>query len=160
MLFFLFLCCSFKIVLAQIPSVDTKALIIFNEKPYKDGMNKINPNDIEDINIVTPKDGLRIYGEAGRYGVILIITKQFMIDAFERRLARVSKEYRHYWSMHPQGENITYVLNGDTINRNLLGAAIILYPVTLGNFGKVDVRSPKTGDTTIKKIIVSITTNK
>lgn len=40
------------------------------------GLNYINPNDIESINVLKDIDATAIYGSAGAYGVILITTKK------------------------------------------------------------------------------------
>lgn len=45
------------------------------------GLNYINPNDIESINVLKDVDATAIYGSAGAYGVIIITTKKAKADS-------------------------------------------------------------------------------
>ena len=59
-----------------------QALIVVNGLKFlpKDTLNaleSINPNDIKSINVLKGEEALTLYGEEGKYGVILVTTKSF-----------------------------------------------------------------------------------
>ncbi|WP_179021878.1 SusC/RagA family TonB-linked outer membrane protein [Winogradskyella forsetii] len=56
-------------------SADNNPLIVLNGIPFAGGINDINPNDIESLEILKDASATAIYGSRGANGVILITTK-------------------------------------------------------------------------------------
>ena len=56
-------------------SADNNPLIVLNNIPFSGGLNDINPNDIESLEILKDASATAIYGSRGANGVILITTK-------------------------------------------------------------------------------------
>lgn len=56
-------------------SADNNPLIVLNGIPFSGGLNDINPNDIESLDILKDASATAIYGSRGANGVILITTK-------------------------------------------------------------------------------------
>lgn len=53
--------------------------IVDGKKISKEEANKINPNDIETINVLKDKAAVAVYGEDGKNGVIVITTKKNVV---------------------------------------------------------------------------------
>jgi TonB-dependent SusC/RagA subfamily outer membrane receptor len=51
-----------------------EALILLNGKPYTSGINSIDPNTIESVNVIKGQGATAVYGEAGENGVIFVTT--------------------------------------------------------------------------------------
>ncbi len=56
-------------------SANNDPLIVLNGIPFSGGLNDINPNDIESVDILKDASATAIYGSRGANGVILITTK-------------------------------------------------------------------------------------
>jgi TonB-linked SusC/RagA family outer membrane protein len=56
-------------------SADNNPLVVLNGIPFSGGLNDINPNDIESLDILKDASATAIYGSRGANGVILITTK-------------------------------------------------------------------------------------
>ena len=56
-------------------SADNNPLIVLNGIPFAGGINDINPNDIESLEILKDASATAIYGSRGANGVILITTR-------------------------------------------------------------------------------------
>lgn len=79
----------------------------------KFGINSLNPNDIESIQILKDASSAAIYGSRGSNGVVLITTKRgtsgkptislesfFGIQSFSKRISMLNKnQYRQYYNM-------------------------------------------------------------
>ena len=59
------------------PSKDkiSEALILVNGEEYTSGLNSIDPNQIESVNVLKGQAASDAYGRAGKNGVIIIKTK-------------------------------------------------------------------------------------
>jgi hypothetical protein len=55
---------------------DKKPLILVDgKKVANDQINKIDPNDIEDLKVIRGKEATKLYGEEAKNGVIIVTTK-------------------------------------------------------------------------------------
>jgi bla regulator protein BlaR1 len=52
--------------------LDSKVLVIVNGKACSTGLNLIDPKKIESVTVLKDQEALKIYGEAGKKGVILV----------------------------------------------------------------------------------------
>ncbi len=57
-------------------SPDNVLYILNGKESEKVVIDKINPNDIQDVRVIKNSDALKVYGEKGKNGVIIINTKQ------------------------------------------------------------------------------------
>jgi len=54
-------------------------------------MEYINPDDIESVTVWKDKKAMKLYGEKGKFGVIIITTKNIS----KRKLIKIYKEFKH-----------------------------------------------------------------
>ncbi len=67
--------------------------ILVDGVPYgAEGLNSLNPNDIEDVTVLKDAASAAIYGSKGAYGVILINTKRGMLGS------KTTVEYASNWA--------------------------------------------------------------
>lgn len=68
-----------------------KPLILVNNTILKyEAMEYLNPNDIESVTVHKDEKAIELYGEKGKYGVILITTKNIS----KRKLRKMYKEFK------------------------------------------------------------------
>jgi TonB family protein len=58
------------------PGNEKSPLFILDGKPMNQAVNEIGPNDIESISVLKDASGIALYGDKGKNGVILIVTKK------------------------------------------------------------------------------------
>lgn len=124
----LFCTCLTHVALAQKSTVNAKPLIIVNDAPYHKDITKLNPNIIQKLSIVKPEYAIEKYGQAGKNGAMVIITKLYMVTELKRRISIFSKEYKDYIASNPD-HNITYVLNGEVMKGDSRSVGIVLYDI-------------------------------
>ena len=95
------------------------------------GMNGLNPNDIETIDILKDASSLAIYGQKGSNGVILITTKKgkkgalnvsfnnyFGVKTIQKKV-KMADSYRFaYYNNTARGSSSFYKLEGQPVNTN------------------------------------------
>jgi TonB-dependent SusC/RagA subfamily outer membrane receptor len=62
----------------------SKALVVVDGVKIKGGIDVINPNDIERVDVLKSPSATAIYGEAGKNGVILVTTRQGLAERLRR----------------------------------------------------------------------------
>ncbi|MDB5122598.1 MAG: SusC/RagA family TonB-linked outer membrane protein [Mucilaginibacter sp.] len=123
-------------------------------------LNNINPNDILSISVLKDAAANARYGSKAANGVIIIITKLYAKEQYQKQFSTFSKKYKRYLEGHQNNDkDILYILNGVPVNEKERDEATRrLYGILFKQIKKVDysdnfVEGMKNGAT------VFITTN-
>jgi hypothetical protein len=90
-------------------------LVIDNKKFYTESYDKLfpEPAEILNINVLKGKNAIEKYGKKGNKGVIVIMTKTYAVQLYQKKFSPFSKKYQDYLKDHQNNdESISYVLNG------------------------------------------------
>lgn len=69
-----------------------KPLIVVNDSILKyEVVEHLNPNDIESVTVWKDEKAMELYGEKGKFGVIIIKTKNIL----KEKLIKIYKEFKH-----------------------------------------------------------------
>jgi TonB-dependent SusC/RagA subfamily outer membrane receptor len=104
--------------------VDSEVLVIVNGKVCNTGLNLINPKRIESVTVLKDQAALKIYGEAGEKGVILVTLTNEKQNSESEALVIVNGEvwYTGFNSIDPRRVESLAVLK-DQAAFNLYGEA-------------------------------------
>ncbi|MDT3404835.1 TonB-dependent receptor plug domain-containing protein [Mucilaginibacter terrae] len=117
LLLFLLFSCFVVLVKAQVNTGNQPLVVVDGVAMdvQSDILAKINPNDIESIEVLKDASATAIYGSRGANGVILINTKTVVIKNTQRKLSTFSKKYSRYLKSNTNVSNITYAINGSVL---------------------------------------------
>jgi len=103
-------------------------LIILNDVVYKGDLNKINPNDLLEINIFKDSVHKAAYGKPGSNGIIKITTIPYAKNTYQTLLSGFSIKYKNYLASHQNDDSrIIYVLDGEKLQGRLNDVISTLY---------------------------------
>jgi len=97
------------------PSIDTigQAIYIVDGKLSHEELEGVNPDDIFSMDILKSMYNKDVYVNTGNRGAIIVITKKFVIQSYQKKLSAFSKEYRSYLETHQRDSaDLFYVING------------------------------------------------
>ncbi|WP_428330229.1 hypothetical protein [Mucilaginibacter sp.] len=76
----------------------------------------LNPNDILSVSVLKDKEAETIYGSRATNGALVITTKKYAIDNYQKNFSSHSAKYKKYLDAHHGKDNdCGYVLNGTYI---------------------------------------------
>jgi TonB-dependent SusC/RagA subfamily outer membrane receptor len=79
--------------------------------------NNINPNDILSISVLKDAAASGHYGSKAANGVIIIITKLYAKQQYQKQFSAFSKKYKRYLKGHQNNDkDVLYILNGVPVN--------------------------------------------
>jgi len=80
---------------------------------FKDHVKEIDPLDIVKVDVLKDIQAKNIYGSRGANGVIVITTRQFLINKYHKKFIAFSKSYSDYLKTHENKDgDFNYILNG------------------------------------------------
>jgi hypothetical protein len=117
----LLMLCGSMTVCAQAPTVgNNPVFFIDGVKIDRNGLSKINPDDIAMLTVLKQKTAESLYGEAGRDGVVLVETKAFVRKRYIKYLSSKSAEYAKLTA--DDDTNIKYIINGEVQPKDFVDA--------------------------------------
>jgi TonB-dependent SusC/RagA subfamily outer membrane receptor len=122
-------------------------------------LEKMNPGDIESIDVLKGNTAMALYGERGRDGVIVINTKAAGKKRFWTLLCSVSNEYRKIMPS-PESDSIaTYKVNGELHSKSSEKRLYNLNEKDIKTVMVSEDQSTLANGSSGKKYIVAIETN-
>ncbi|SHM47085.1 TonB-dependent outer membrane receptor, SusC/RagA subfamily, signature region [Mucilaginibacter sp. OK098] len=105
---------SKHMIFLDAPSKNTsKPLYVIDGVIFKDHVKEIDPLDIVKIDVLKGPQAKSIYGSRGANGVIVITTRQFVINKCHKKFVAFSKSYSDYLRTHENKDgDFNYILNG------------------------------------------------
>ena len=91
----------------------SKPLYVIDGVIFKDHLKEIDPHDILKVDVLKDIQAKNKYGSRGANGVILITTRQFVINQYHKKFVVFSKSYSDYLKTHENKDgDFNYILNG------------------------------------------------
>lgn len=117
----LLMLCGSIAVWAQTPTAANIPLFFIDGvKVDRNGLNKVNPDDIAMLTVLKQKTAESLYGEAGKDGVVLVETKAFVRKRYIKYLSSKSAEYAKLTTA--DDTNIKYIINGEVQLKDFVDA--------------------------------------
>ena len=141
-----------------------KLLYVIDDKAYyRSSVTKIpEPTDVLEVKVLNEDAAKQAYGELAEYGAVVIITKEYAIKVFQKKLSSLSKDYKDYLEKNrTEVTDLTYVVDGVPIEDNQFKVVKKLYDikdeVRTVDFAEKPVQQLNTNN---PKPVVTITTKK
>jgi hypothetical protein len=117
----LLILCSSMTVWAQTPAVgNIPIFFIDGVKVDRQGLSKVNPDDIAMLTVLKQKTAESQYGEAGKDGVVLVETKAFVRKRYIKYLSSKSAEYAKLTAA--DDTDMKYIINGEVQPKDFVDA--------------------------------------
>ena len=153
---------KFMIIDAKPINKNEKILYVIDGKLYyKASIKKdIDAKNIFNVEILKPNEALTKYGDQGKKGAIIIISKKFAIGSYQAKLSSFSKDYKAYLSAHQnKDDDFEYEINGSTLGSSSYDNIMKLYKIPIKSIKRVDfLKNPSYNRFPGKTKIVNIST--
>jgi hypothetical protein len=137
-------------------------LCIIDNKISKHDLDSLDVNSIIKLVVFKDKEAIKKYGSKGKNGVIVITTKTFAINYYQKKFSALSAKYATYLAEnHNNEEDIGYIVNGSPVDGKPEGRIKILYDFSMDKIKYFNfMENPFYNGGASRKYITVITTKK
>ncbi|QKJ29120.1 hypothetical protein HQ865_04905 [Mucilaginibacter mali] len=108
---FLFAQSGSKAATAQTPSKD-QLCVVDNKVITRQELDKVNPENVVDIQVLNSAAAKALYGDSGVNGAIIVVTKKFAISSYQEKFSDFSADYESYLTSHgTDDKQFIYIIN-------------------------------------------------
>lgn len=133
----------------------SKPLYVIDGVIFKDHVKQINPQDIVKVNVLKDAQAKIIYGKRGANGVIVITTRQFVINQYHKKFVAFSKSYSDYLKAHENKDgDLNYILNGFPLEGKMDEIIERLYEIPSEDIRNVTFLDNSKNSTPVKSALI------
>jgi len=145
----------FMIIDAKSISKNEKVLYVIDGVIFKGHVKQINPQDIVKVNVLKDAQAKTIYGSRGANGVIVITTRQFVINQYHKKFIAFSKSYSDYLKAHENKDgDLNYILNGFPLEGKMDEIIERLYEIPSEDIRNVTFLDNSKNSTPVKSALI------
>jgi TonB-dependent SusC/RagA subfamily outer membrane receptor len=133
----------------------SKPLYVIDGVIFKDHVKQINPQDIVRVTVLKDAQAKTIYGSRGANGVIVITTRQFVINQYHKKFVAFSKSYSDYLKAHENKDgDLNYILNGFPLEGKMDEIIERLYEIPSEDIRNVTFLDNSKNSTPVKSALI------